>query len=221
MAKLIFDTPQDRQYENGVDHVVLYTLSQSKWKGVAWNGVTSIDCSPEGGETQALWADNIKYANMRGAVSYAGTINCYHFPREFDACLGNVEIVEGSGVYAHEQEGDPFRLVYRTALNDAERGRYGYRYHVIYGLTCDPADFTYDTIDDSPDAAEFGFDVTGTPITHTASKKTACEFTFDVDESQSNAKLTAILDTLYGADSPQKDAECPDPDTLFAGLATG
>ena len=218
MAKLIFDTPKDRQYENGVDHVVLYTLNASKWTGVAWNGVTSIDCSPEGGETQALWADNIKYANMRGAVSYAGTLNCYHFPKEFDACLGNVEIVKDSGVYAHEQEGDPFRLVYRTALNDAERGRYGYRYHIVYGLTCDPADFTYDTTDDSPDAAEFAFDMSGTPITHTASGKTACEFTFDYDETKTNTKLDALLDTLYGSSS--KEAECPDPDTLFTDFSS-
>ena len=218
MAKLVFDAPKDRQYENGVDHVVLYTLNASKWTGVAWNGVTSIDCSPEGGETQALWADNIKYANMRGAVSYAGTLNCYHFPKEFDACLGNVEIVKDSGVYAHEQEGDPFRLVYRTALNDAERGRYGYRYHIVYGLTCDPADFTYDTTDDSPDAAEFAFDMSGTPITHTASGKTACEFTFDYDETKTNTKLDALLDTLYGSSS--KEAECPDPDTLFTDFSS-
>lgn len=218
MAKLVFDAPKDRQYENGVDHVVLYTLNASKWTGVAWNGVTSIDCSPEGGETQALWADNIKYANMRGAVSYAGTLNCYHFPKEFDACLGNVEIVKDSGVYAHEQEGDPFRLVYRTALNDAERGRYGYRYHIVYGLTCDPADFTYDTTDDSPDAAEFGFDLSGTPITHTASGKTACEFTFDYDETKTNTKLDALLDTLYGSSS--KEAECPDPDVLFTDFSS-
>ena len=78
MAELIFDAPLDRKYENGVDHAVLYTLSSEKWKGYAWNGMTSIDVSPDGGEAQALWADNMKYANMRGAVSYAAIIvnNC-------------------------------------------------------------------------------------------------------------------------------------------------
>lgn len=227
MAKLIFDAPEERKYENGVDHAVLYTYDASgkKWLGVAWNGMTSIDVSPDGGESQALWADNMKYANMRGAVSYASTINCYTFPEEFNACLGNVEIIAGSGVYAHEQEGSMFRMAYRTALNDAQRGRYGYRYHVVYNLTCDPSDFTYDTIDDSPDAAEFGFDTEGTPVTHTKSGKSCCEWTFDVPDAayvteqnrEAVAKLNAIIDILYGTE--QADAECPDVDTLFNGLS--
>ena len=226
MSKLIFDAPLDRKYENGVDHAVLYTLSSDKWNGYAWNGMTSIDVSPDGGEAQALWADNMKYANMRGAVSYAATINCYSFPEEFNACLGNVEVVAGSGVYAHEQEGSPFRIVYRTALNDAQRGRYGYRYHVVYNLTCDPSDITYDTIDDSPDGVEFGFDVEGTPITHTASGKSCCEWTFDVVDADKRGssdgakytKLDAIVDKLYGTN--ETNAECPDVDELFAGLSS-
>ena len=215
MAKLIFDQAPERKYENGVDHAVLYTLgANDKWSGVVWNGMTSIDTAPDGGETEPLWADNIKYAVMRGAVSYAATINCYNYPEAFNACLGNKKVtIGGKDVYIHEQMGENFRLVYRTALNNAEKGLYGYRYHVVYGLACNPSDMTYETIDDSPDAVEFGFDVEGSPaqLTVGADVYSACEFTFDVELK--NIATDTRIAKLYG--SADADAECPDPDDLF------
>lgn len=213
MAVLVFDQAAERKYENGVDHAVLYT--GEGWKGVAWNGMTSIDTAPDGGETEALWADNIKYAVMRGAVSYAATINCYTFPEEFNACLGNKKVTVGDKeVYIHEQMGEFFRLCYRTALNNAEKGLYGYRYHVVYGLACDPSDMTYETIDDSPDAVEFGFDVEGSPaqLTSGGTVYSACEFTFDVELA--DIATDPRLKKLYGGASTE--ASCPDPDELFA-----
>lgn len=213
MAKLVFDQATERKYENGVDHAVLYT--GASWTGVAWNGMTSIDTAPDGGETEALWADNIKYAVMRGAVSYAATINCYTYPEEFNPCLGNKKIeVGGKTVYVHEQMGENFRMAYRTTLNNAEKGLTGYRYHVVYGLACDPSDMTYETIDDSPDAVEFAFDVEGSPAQLKNGEKvySACEFTFDVDEA--DIATDPRIQILYG--TAEADAKCPDPDTLFA-----
>lgn len=158
---------------------------------------------------------------MRGAVSYAGTINCYQFPEEFNRCLGNKSKKVGDvDIYAHEQEGEPFRMAYRTALNDETNGRVGYRYHVVYGLVADPSDMTYETINDSPEAVEFSFDVEGTPISF--GDITACEYTFDVYEKASgthekndtNTTIKKILDTLFG--SAEAEAMCPDPNELFA-----
>lgn len=215
MAKLDFDQATDRKYENGVDHAVLYTGAD--WTGVAWNGMTSIDTAPDGGDTEALWADNIKYAVMRGAVSYAATINCYNYPEEFNPCLGNKKIeVGGKTVYIHEQMGENFRLAYRTTLNNAEKGLTGYRYHVVYGLACDPSDITYETIDDSPDAVEFGFDVEGSPaqLTVDGNVYSACEFTFDV--ALADIITDPRIKILYG--SNDTDAKCPDPNTLFAAV---
>lgn len=213
MGKLDFDQATERKYENGVDHAVLYTGTD--WKGVAWNGMTSIDTAPDGGETEALWADNIKYAVMRGAVSYAATINCFTYPEEFNACLGNKKVtVGGKDVYVHEQMGENFRMAYRTTRNNAEKGLIGYRYHVVYGLVCDPSDMTYETIDDSPDAVEFAFDVEGSPAQLKNGEKvySACEFTFDVDEA--DIATDPRIQILYG--TAEADAKCPDPDTLFA-----
>ncbi len=216
MAKITFDEAANRLYENGVDHGILYTGAD--WTGVAWNGLTSIDTAPDGGETEALWADNIKYAVMRGAVSYAATINCYSYPEEFNECLGNVEIVEGSGVKIGEQIGTNFRMHYRTAINNAEKGLIGYRHHVVYGLACDPSDKTYESINDSPEAVEFAYDVEGSPAQFTkgSTVRTGCEFTFDEMIGNTDTKIQAILDILYG--TANVEAKCPDPDTLFAGL---
>lgn len=178
--------------------------------------MTSVDIAPEGGESEALWADNIKYAVMRGAISFAGTINCYQFPEEFNACLGNVCVDETNGIYIHEQTGENFRLCYRTALNNAEKGRIGYRYHVLYNLTCDPSDMTYDSINDSPDAVEFSFDVEGSPAQFAKDGKVynGCEFTFDVLDTEETTKYATLLGKLYGTASGE--ASCPDPDSLFA-----
>lgn len=207
-----FDIANERAYENGVDHCVLYT--GDGWKGVVWNGMTSIDVAPEGGESEALWADNIKYAVMRGAVSFAGSISCYQFPEEFNGCLGNVCVDSTLGIYAHEQTAENFRLVYRNMLHNAEKGHIGYRYHVLYNLTCDPSDMTFETNNDSPEAVEFSFDVEGSPVSWTKDGKTytCCEFTFDVMNGEETTH-SKILDKLYGTSSVE--ASCPDPEKLF------
>ena len=82
MSKLVWDQDGQRQYEAGVDHCVLYTdnSTNSKWEGVAWNGITSITESPEGADETELWADNIKYGGIRSAEKYGGTIEAYTWP---------------------------------------------------------------------------------------------------------------------------------------------
>lgn len=220
MPKLVFDKSTERGYENGVDNGIVYI--GSGWTGYAWNGLTSVDVAPDGGETEALWADNMKYAVMRGSISYAATINAYSYPEEFNECLGNIKVLDG--VYIHEQTGTNFRMHYRTTINNAENGLIGWRHHVVYGLSCDPSDMTFESINDSPEAVEFSFEVEGSPIALTLKDGTvynACEFSFDEYKDSTRytgewtkAKVDAILDKLYG--SANGEASCPDPDTLFA-----
>lgn len=210
MAELVFHTAANRKLRHNIDNAVLYV--GTGWKGVAWDGMTKVSTNPDGGDLNKVWADGIAYASLRGAVSYAASISCVNFPLEFDACIGNVQIGT-TGVYAHEQNGEVFRLAYRERLTNAEKGDYGYRYHVVYNCMCDPSDSDAETDDDSIDAQEFQFDIKGTPITCTVGGKTinASEYTFDVNDA--DLKTNKIVQTLYGTTSA--DAACPDPDTLF------
>lgn len=226
MAKLTFDELADRKVVAGVDHAVLYKKTVSgdtiTWGGVAWNGFTSFEKSNDGGDATTLWADNIAYLKLRGRESFAGTINCYTFPKEFYPCIGATAITvgdSGPSVYAHEQEHEVFRLCYREVLYDGN-GQYGWRYHVLYNLTAGPSDETAETLDDSIDPQEFSFDVEGTPVAWSAKSMTACEWTFDLEslnEDTATGTVKGWIDTLYGnnASTSAKTSSCPDPAALF------
>lgn len=243
MAALSWHNTGDNKFVTGVDCGAVYTLEAHvpsggsgtttyTWDGKAWNGLTSWEKSPEGGEATTLWADNIKYAIARGATSYAGTVSAYTYPENFKKCLGIVADT-ANGFAISEQEHVPFRAMYRERLYN-QNGLYGYRYHVIYGLTCDPNDETAETLEENVDGQEFQFDVQGVPVAATVNGTTkySCEFTFETeakDPAYSSSSLTApekdangdtlttavqnAIVTLFGLDA---DPTCPDPNELFA-----
>ena len=74
--KLKWDETGEKLYETGVDHGVLYLqkTNGSYDEGVEWNGLTGFTESPEGAEANPIYADNIKYLNLRGAEDYGCTI---------------------------------------------------------------------------------------------------------------------------------------------------
>lgn len=211
MSKLVWDKTGERLYESGVRQGVLYPIQpDGKYnKGVAWNGLTAVTESPSGAEATPLWADDIKYLNLTSAEEFGATVEAYTYPDEFAECDGSAEIAPG--VYAGQQSRKMFGLCYRTLLgNDVEGESYGYKLHLVYGAKAAPSEKGYSTINDSPDAVTFSWELTTTPVEIVAAvggkklKPTAC-LTFDSTKTDP-AKLAALEEILYGKDPSTEGA---------------
>lgn len=218
MSKIIWDNTGERTYETGVDHGVLYPIQEGGLytKGVAWNGLTAITESPSGAEATPLYADNIKYLNLVSAEDFGCTIEAYTYPDEFAECDGSAEIA--TGVYAGQQARKVFGLCYRTVLgNDTDSNAHGYKLHLIYGCLASPSEKSYSTVNDSPEAITFSWEVKSTPVNVSGFKPTAV-LTIDSTKVEPT-KLTALEDVLYG--SASAEAKLPTPDEVVAIVGAG
>lgn len=217
MAKLVWDKTGERLYETGVSHGVLYVQDSTGAypAGVAWNGLTAVTESPSGAEATPLYADDIKYLELRSAEEFGATIEAYTYPKEFEACDGSAELAEG--VTIGQQDRKAFGLCYRTIVgNDVKKNDLGYKLHLIYGATASPSEKGYQTVNDSPEAITFSWEVTTTPINVDGFKPTS-SLTIDstkVDET----KLAALEAKLYGTESAE--ATLPTPDEVAAIFAS-
>ena len=195
--KIAWDQTGERLYETGVDRGVLYHLDESNkyTKGYAWNGLTGVTESPAGAEATDLYADNIKYLSMRSAETFGATIEAYTYPDEFAECDGSAEIA--TGVKIGQQSRKTFGLCYRTVIgNDVNGNDHGYLLHLIYGCTASPSEKAYATINDSPEAITFSWEVTTTPVNVEGFKPTA---SLTIDSTKANATDLATLEgILYG-----------------------
>lgn len=219
--RIVWDAISKRYYETGVRMGVLYPIqSDGQYtKGVPWNGLTGITESPSGAEPTALWADDSKYLTLVSAEEYGGTITAYTYPDEFTQCDGSAEIVPG--VFIGQQERKTFGLCYRTVLgNDVNSNEYGYKLHFVYGALASPSDQEHSTIDDNPDAVEFSWEFTTTPVPVSGFKPTAC-LTITSTKVDSE-KLAALEEILYGKDPTTEggtdgvEPRLPLPDEIFA-----
>ena len=217
MARLVWDKTGERFYETGVRQGVLYPMVDGSYpKGVAWNGLTAVTESPSGAESTALYADDIKYLNLRSTEEFGATIEAYTYPKEFEECDGSAELA--AGVTIGQQPRKSFGLSYRTALgNDVENENHGYKLHLIYGATASPSEKAYATINDSPEAITFSWEVTTVPVNVDGFKPTA-SLTIDSTKVDS-AKLTALEDILYG--KSETEARLPLPDEIATMMAQG
>jgi hypothetical protein len=198
MAQLAWDQTTQRLYETGVDRGVLYPVNASLGTyplGYAWNGLTAVTESPSGAEASPLYADNTKYLNLISAEELAATLEAYMYPAQFGQCDGSAEPV--AGVALGQQARKPFGLAYRTVLgNDAEGNSYGYKLHLLYGCTAAPSEKAYSTINDSPEAITFSWEIATTPVAVTDYRPVS-SITIDstvVDPT----KLAALEAILYG-----------------------
>lgn len=217
MSKLKWDETGKRLYETGVSNGVLYPQNASGAypKGIAWNGLTNVTESPSGAESTPLYADNTKYVELMSAEEFGATIEAYTYPDEFAACDGTASL--GVGVSIGQQARQSFGLSYKTTLgNDVQGNDYGYKLHLIYGAKAAPSEKAYATINDSPEAITFSWEVTTTPVPVTGFKPTA---SLIVDSTKTDAaKLKSIEDILYGTDSVE--AKLPTPDEVLTILNT-
>lgn len=216
MAKIVWDESGKRLYETGVKNGVLYIQDGTGAynKGVAWNGLTAVTESPSGAEATPLYADDIKYLELFSAEEFGATIEAYTYPEEFEACDGSASL--GTGVTIGQQDRKTFGLCYRTVLgNDVKSNEYGYKLHLIYGAKAAPSEKGYKTINDSPEAITFSWEVTTTPVNVAGFKPTA---SITIDSTKIDAeKLKKIEDMLYGDGT--SEAKLPLPDEIKAILA--
>lgn len=198
---ITWDDTGKKLYETGVDRGVLYIPNASGVydNGVAWNGLTSVSESPEGGDSNELYADNIKYADLISAEKFSFTIECYTYPDEFNECNGFKEIA--TGAMAGQQTRKGFGFSYRTLIgNDVEGTDLGYKLHLVYGCKAEPSDMDYETVNDSPDAIQFSFECKTTPVNVNSNFKPTSYIVIDSTKAD-EAKLTALEATLYGSGS--------------------
>ena len=214
MAKIEWDKTGERLYETGVKNGVLYVQEGGAYpKGVAWNGLTAVTESPSGAEATPLYADDIKYLNLLSAEEFGATIEAYTYPDEFAACDGSAALVDG--VMIGQQARKTFGLCYRTTIgNDTDGNDHGYKLHIIYGALAAPSEKAYATINDSPEAITFSWEITTTPVNVTGAKPTA---SITIDSTKADpAKLAELEKKLYG--DTETEASLPLPDeikTLF------
>lgn len=217
MAKLQWDKIGDRVYETGVSQAVLYKPDKSGVYsgGIPWNGLISVSENPTGAESNPLYADDIKYLDLRSAEEFAASIEAYTFPNEFAECDGSVEIAPG--VVAGQQTRKLFGLSYKTKIgNDVDSNDHGYKLHLVYGATAAPTEKSYQSVNDSPEAITFSWELTTTAIDIPGHKPSASleinSLTIDAE------KLAAIEALLYGGEV--ESAQLPSPTEIMA-IITG
>lgn len=214
MGALVWDKTGERRIETGVDHCALYVYDPSTktyGKGVAWNGITTISEKPEGAEATDLYADNILYLSMLSAEKMKATIEAYTYPDEFEQCDGSMELTKG--VKIGQQARVAFGLVYRTKIGDDVAGQdKGYKLHILYGCKASPSEKGYKTVNDSPEAISFSWELSTTPVNVTGAKPTSSLTisSLDVDAG----KLKTLEGKLFGADA-QGGGQAADPKLLL------
>lgn len=216
MSQLItWDAAGERFFETGVDHGVLYLRDGALGTypvGVAWNGLVSVSENPVGGESNPLYADNIKYLNLLSVEELEAVIEAYTYPDEFGVCDGSEEPVVG--VALNQQGRVQFGMCYRTVIgNDIEGNEHAYKLHLLYGASASPTEKAFSTINDSPEAITFSWDITTIPELVTGYKPTSL---ITIDSRDVNAaKLAALEVILYGDDVGPTNARMPLPDEVI------
>lgn len=211
MAKLKWDQIGERYYETGVKMGVLYVQGEGGTypQGVAWNGLTAVTESPSGAEANPLYADDTKYLNLLSNEEFGATVECYTYPEEFDQCNGVASLAKGVSI--GQQSRKAFGMCYRTVLgNDVDNNDYGYKLHLIYNALASPSEKAYSTVNDSPEAITFSYELTTTPVNVAGHKPTAL---LTIESTKVDAgKLAELEAMLYGTES--EEAHLPLPDEI-------
>lgn len=214
--KLVWDAVGDKRYERGVSKGVLFpTKSDGLYDvGVAWNGLTNVNESPDGGEATDMWADNIKYGTLRSVENHKGSIEAYTYPDEFAECDGNAEPVPG--LRLGQQTRKPFGLSYRTEIGSDSNPELGYKIHLVYGATASPSEKTHETVNDSSDISPISWDYETVPVAVDGYKPVAH---LEIDSTKVDPTKLAQLETkLYGSET--EDPKLPMPAEVISMLTT-
>ena len=215
MAKLVFNNVGERLFETGVKNGVLYVMGEdgAYENGVVWNGLTAVTESPSGAETTPLYADDVKYVVIYAAEEFGATVEAYTYPEEFEQCDGSASISEG--ITIGQQTRKSFGMCYKTSVgNDVQGQDFGYKIHIIYGAKAAPSEKSYSTINDSPEAVTFSWELSTVPVPVEGFNPTA---TMVIDSTRvPSEKMKLIEDKLYGTEA--EEATLPLPNELLALL---
>ena len=220
-APLVWDETGKKLFETGVSNVALYPQDTTGvyGTGVAWNGVTNISESPSGAEATTLWANNGKYLNLYSVEEYASSIEAYTYPDEFAECDGSAEIAKGVSI--GQQTRKSFGLAYKTLIgSDTDGNDHGYKLHLVYGCKAAPSERSHATVNDSPEALSFSWEISTTPVSVTGHKPTA---SVEIDSTKvDSTKLEAFEKILFGSDTAAARLPLPDEVAeLFADAGVG
>lgn len=218
MAKLVWDETGKRIYETGVDRGVLYPIDDGSTygTGVVWNGLTAVNESPSGAESNPQYADNIKYLDLTSAEEFSFTIEAFTYPVEFEECDGSAELAEG--VTIGMQPRKMFGFSYRTMVgNDTQGTSHGYKIHLVYGCKAAPSEKSRSTVNDSPEAVTFSWECSTTPVNVTGHSPTA-HLTVDTTIAAAD-KVTKLETMLYG-DASSGTPKLPTPDEVYTLFTT-
>lgn len=214
--KIVWDAAGDKRYERGVSKGVLFpTKTDGSYDiGVAWNGLTNVNESPDGGEATDMWADNIKYGTLRSVENHKGSIEAYTYPDEFAECDGNAEPVPG--LRLGQQTRKPFGLSYRTEIGSDSNPELGYKIHLVYGATASPSEKTHETVNDSSDISPISWDYETVPVAVDGYKPVAH---LEIDSTKvDSTKLAKLEAKLYGSET--EDPKLPMPAEVISMLTT-
>lgn len=214
---ITWDSQGYHYYYTGIDAVALYvwderitptgsTTNPTGWygKGVNWDGVTSLNESPSGAESNKLYADNLEYLNLLSKEEFGLTLESYQVPEMFDECDG---ISALGAMKVRGQSRKQFALVYRVqkGSDTVQAGDMGYVYHVVYGCKASPSSRDFATVNDSPEAQTFSYEISTTPITDSnlfgafASDGVTSIIHLEIDSNDLSSGGEATLQTaLYG-----------------------
>lgn len=214
MSKLVWDASGEKQWQTGVSQVALFVMGSSGYEtGVAWNGVTAINEAPDGGEANDFYADNIKYASLRSAENYKGSISAYNYPDEFAECDGNLQVVEGLNF--GQQARKKFALVYRTEIGNDENDRAGYILHFVWNAGVSPTEKNHETVNENPDLQEFDWDFDCLPVSVTTVDGVKTTASAEANSIKLGTSImTAIEAMVYG--DTNSNPTMPTPDQLAA-----
>lgn len=216
MAKLVFNNVGERLFETGVKNGVLYVIGDDGTyeNGVVWNGLTAVTETPSGAETTPLYADDVKYVVIYAAEEFGATVEAYTYPEEFEQCDGSASIFEG--ITIGQQTRKSFGMCYKTSVgNDVQGQDFGYKIHIIYGAKAAPSEKSYSTINDSPEAVTFSWELSTVPVPVEGFNPTA---TMVIDSTRVPAeKMTLIENKLYGTES--EEPTLPLPNEILTLLA--
>ena len=208
MAKLVFNNVGERLFETGVKNGVLYVMGDdgAYENGVVWNGLTAVTESPSGAETTPLYADDVKYVVIYAAEEFGATVEAYTYPEEFEQCDGSAAISEG--ITIGQQTRKSFGMCYKTSVgNDVQGQDYGYKIHIIYGAKAAPSEKSYSTINDSPEAVTFSWELSTVPVPVEGHNPTA---TMVIDSTRVPAEKMALIEAkLYGSEDTEATLPLP------------
>lgn len=219
---ITWDEATKHLYETGIDHMVLYKpdANGDYTDGVAWNGITAFNETPSGADSNPIFADNIKYLDLRAAETFGATLECLYTPAEFAECDGIKEVAPG--IFVYQQARKSFGLSYRTIIgNDILHNDYGYKLHLLYNATAAPSEKSYSTVNDSPETSTLSYEITTTPIAVSGGMKNTALITID-STKVSAANMKNLEDVLYGA-AQGSTPRLPQPSEVFTllGLTQG